>query len=341
MMEKRTIKKKVRRKKTEIGDYISQWRFDKTAIGKKFWDALDSKDAKDALEHLSAEFDKAVEETLEEKMKSGVEKLLGDKGANLEIVSLILEHIAKQAVGTIKKFTTIKPLMGAAVGMFDVRARLEKEVIASKADQKAVVAAIDKASADMWKTFPDAGLLLFSQMDKLKANLRSEFSHLSAEAILPLTQVADSLYAEQMKALNSLRSQFLLGLKTKLDGDTLKSDESIQAAIRSGFRDVVFSIIHILVVDSWKALSANLIVSAIQQVQEKFEADVWPTIASGLEAIQALIPEQVQSMGLKIEPLALNIAQLLLQKGVDYALTKLIIKLELVLFEQAGTVLNM
>jgi len=334
-------KEESKKKKTEIGDYISQWRFDHTEIGKKFWAALDQKDAKDALSGLQDNFDKAVADTLEEKMKSGVEKLLGEKAAGLEIVSLVLEHVAKQAVATLKKFTTIKPLMSACLGMFDIRAQLEKDIVASKADQKAVHAAIDKASADMWKTFPDAGLLLYSKMDKLKDTLKSEFNGLSEEALEPLTEIADELYAEQMKALNSLRTQFLLGLKTKLDENTLKSDEAILAAIRGGFREVVFSIIHILVVDSWKGIAGNLIKSAITQVKEKFEKDVWPTIASGLEAIQSLIPDPVKSMGLQIEPLAKSVAFILLEKGVNWALTKLIIKLELVLFEQANTVLNM
>jgi len=259
-------KEESKKKKTEIGDYISQWRFDKTAIGKKFWEALDSKDAKDALHKVQDEFDKAVEDTLEEKMKSGLEKLLGEKTANLEIVSLILEHVAKQAVGCLKKFTTIKPLMSASLAMFDVRAQLEKDVIAGKADQKAVAAAIDKASADMWKTFPDAGLLLFSKIDKLKNTLKSDLGSLSDEAMEPLQEIADVLYNQQMKALNSLRTQFLLGLKTKLDGDALKSDETIAAVIRSSFRDIVFSIIHILVVNSWKGIAENLIASAIVQV---------------------------------------------------------------------------
>jgi len=271
-------------------------------------------------------------------MKAGVDKILGEKAANLEIVTLILEHVAKQAVGCLKKFTTIKPLISACSGLFAVRTQLEKDIIAGKADQKAVAAAIDKASAEMWKTFPDAGLLLYSKMDKLKANV---VSGLSDDALEPLTDIADSLYAEQMKALNSLRTQFLLGLKSKNDSGDLKTDEAITAAIRSGFREIVFSIIHILVVDSWKGIAENLIQSAIVQVNEKFEADVWPTIASGLEAIQSLIPEPVANMGLQIEPLAKSVAEFLLQKGVNWALTKLVIKLELVLFEQAGTVLNM
>jgi len=270
-----------------------------------------------------------------------LKKILGEKAANLEIVTLILEHVAKQAVAVLKRFTTIKPLMAASLGLFNVRAKLEKDVVAAKGDQKAVLAAIETASADMWKTFPDAGLSLYSKIDKLKDHINSEFRDISDEAREPLTDIADSLYNEQMKALNSLRSQFLLGLKTKLDENTLKSEEKTLDVIHTSFREIVFSIIHILVVDSWKGIGENLILSAIVQVQNKFESDVWPTIASGLEEVQKFIPKEVEDLGLKIEPLAKSVSFMLLEKGVRWALNKLVIKLELVLFEQAGTVLNM
>jgi len=339
--EEKEDKEDNKKKKTEIGDYISQWRFDKTAIGKKFYDALGDKDAKAALENLKDEFDKAVENTLEEKMKEGLAKILGDKAASLEIVTLVLEHVAKQAVAVLKRFTTIKPLMSASMGVFNARAKLEKDVAAAKGDQKAVHAAIDSASAEMWKSFPDAGLLLYSKIDKLKDHINSEFRDIPDEAREPLTDIADELYNQQMKALNSLRTQFLLGLKTKLDGNTLASEEKTMEVIRNYFRDLVFSIIHILVVDSWKGIGENLIVSAIVQVQNKFETDVWPTIASGLEEIQKFVPKEVEDLGMKIEPLAKSVANMLLEKGVRWALNKLVIKLELVLFEQAGTVLNM
>jgi len=339
--EEKEDKEDNKKKKTEIGDYISQWRFDKTAIGKKFYDALGDKDAKAALDHMADDFDGAVAGTLEEKMKAGIEKILGEKTASLEIVTLILEHVAKQAVAVLKRFTTIKPLMAASLGMFNVRAQLEKDIVAAKGDKKAADAAIDTASHEMWKTFPDAGLLMYSKIDKLKDQINSEFRDISDEARQPLTDIADSLYAEQMKALNSLRTQFLLGLKSKLDENTLKSESAALDVVRASFRELVFSIIHILVVDSWKGIGENLILSAIVQVQNKFEADVWPTIASGLEEIQQFIPKEVEDLGLKIEPLAKSVAFMLLEKGVRWALNKLIIKLELVLFEQAGTVLNM
>jgi len=210
-----------------------------------------------------------------------------------------------------------------------------------KATKKAADAAIDTASHEMWKTFPDAGLLMYSKIDKLKDQINSEFRDLSDGARKPLTDIADSMYQEQMKALNSLRTQFLLGLKSKLDENALKSESTSMDIVRASFRDLVFSIIHILVVDSWKGVGENLILSAIVQVQNKFEADIWPAIASGLEEVQKFIPKEVEDLGLKIEPLAKSVAFMLLEKGVRWALTKLVIKLELVLFEQAGTVLNM
>jgi hypothetical protein len=334
-------KEESKKKKTEIGDYISQWAFDKTAIGKRFYDALGDKDAKAALENLKDDFDKAVEETLEEKMKSGLEKIIGDKGASLDIVAAILDAVAKQAVSVLKRFTTIKPLMAASLSLFNVRSKLEKEIVGAKGDQAAAHKAIETASADMWATFPDAGLSLYSKIDKLKDHIKSDNSDLPDEAVEPLLDVADELYNQQMKALNSLRTQFIGGLKHKLDAEALKSEETTLNIIRTSFREIVFSIIHILVVDSWKGIGSSLIQSAIVQATTKFEADVWPAIASGLEEVQKFIPKEVEDLGLKIEPLAKSVAIMLLEKGVRWALNKLVIKLEYVLFEQAGTVLNM
>lgn len=334
-------KEESKKKKTEIGDYISQWAFDKTAIGKRFYDALGDKDARAALDNMKDDFDKAVEETLEEKMKDGLAKIIGDKGASLDIVAAILDAIAKQAVSVLKRFTTIKPLMAASLSLFNVRAKLEKEVVGAKGDLAAAHKAIETASSDMWASFPDAGLSLYSKIDKLKDHIKSDNSDLPDEAVEPLTDICDDLYNQQMKALNSLRTQFIGGLKNKLDAEALKSEETTLNIIRTSFREIVFSIIHILVVDSWKGIGCALIQSAIVQATNKFEADVWPAIAAGLEEVQKFIPKEVEDLGLKIEPLAKSVAIMLLEKGVRWALNKLVIKLELVLFEQAGTVLNM
>jgi len=343
-------KSEEKKKKTEIGDYLSQWRFDKTAIGKKLYDALGTGGgAYDALRNLQDDFDGAVASTVEAKMKDGVANIIGEKAASMELVSLILEAVAKQALGVLKRFTTIKPLMAAANGLFQAYAGLEAGVQAAyaaasfKPDNQlaSITPLIDACSLAMWNSFPDAGLLLFSKMDALKAHIKSEFPDVPDEALEPLTSCADELYSQQMIALNSLRVDFIKTIKAKLTGDALKSADSVRDIIRATFRELVFAQIHTLALDGWKKVACNLIQSAIIQVQKKFEETVWPTIASALEAIQSLIPEQLASIGLKIEPMAHAVADIILEKGTTWALNKLVIKLELVLFEQAGTVLNM
>jgi len=302
------------------------------------------KNAREALQKLQEEFDKAVTSTLESKMKDGVARLIGERAASLELVSIILEHVAKQAICVLKRFTTIKPLMTASGGVFTAYANLETSLASAfssgtpKAEDIAKI--LDAASKEMWESFPDAGILLFSNMEALKSHISSEFPDVHEDAIKPLTDVADELYTQQMKALNMLRTQFIKTCRVKLAGDGLKSVESANDITRAAFRDTVFSIIHILASDSWKKIASNLIKSAVIQVQKKFEETVWPAIASALEAIQSLIPDQLASLGLQIEPLAHTVADIILEKATTWALNSLVIKLELVLFEQAGTVLN-
>jgi hypothetical protein len=339
-----------KKKKTEIGDYLNQWRFDKTEIGKKLYEALGGgANAYDALLALQGDFDNAVTSSVEAKMKDGVANIIGEKAASMELVSLILEAVAKQALGVIKRFTTIKPLMSASHGVFlayntfiqMLKASYGAASFKPDAHVETVAPLIETCSQDMWKSFPDAGLLLFSKMDALKAHIKSEFPDVCDEALEPLTSCADELYSQQMIALNSMRVEFIKTIKAKLTGDALKSFDSAHEIVRTAFRDLVFAQIHSLALDGWKKVSCNLIKSAIIQVQKKFEETVWPTIASALEAIQSMIPEQLASIGLKIEPMARAVANIILEKGTNWALNKLIIKLELVLFEQAGTVLNM
>jgi hypothetical protein len=334
-----------KKKKTEVGDYLSQWRFDKTAIGKKLYEAVGTgKNARDALRNLEEDFDKAVTSTLEAKMKDGVSNLIGENAASLELVAMILAAVAKQAIGVLKRFTTIKPLMAASGGIFTAYANLETGLASAYSSGTAkaedVAKVLDTASKEMWESFPDAGLLLFSRMDALKSHITSEFPDVCEEAIKPLTDCADELYSQQMKALNMLRTSFIKTCRAKLTGDALRNLETANGITRTVFRDTVFLVIHTLAIDSWKKVTCNLVRSAVIQVQKKFEETVWPSIASALEAIQSLIPEQLVSVGLQIEPLAHTIADMILDKATTWALNKLIIKLELVLFEQAGTVLN-
>jgi len=330
------------KKKTQIGDTITKWRFHKTQIGGKFHSELNGADAKAALKNLHETFDPAMNQHIKEKVSQGTAALLGDRAANLEIVQAIIAKIAEQAVRVINKFTTLKPLMYGAEKMFDVRQTLENQIIQNKASgMETINKLIDDASGAMWKTFPDVGLHLFREMDHIKDQITADLSGDCPESgRIPLYEAADHLYNEQMKALNSLRTSFINQLKARIAGDAsiLMSDDAIKDAIRMIWRELTFEIIHVVMPDSWSKVANAIRLSAIEQVKHKFDEDIWPNIVPALEAVQAMIPEAIANLGLKVEPLAHTVATILLTKGVDWALTTLVIKLEFALFEQGQNI---
>jgi len=330
------------KKKTQIGDTIKHWKFHKTQIGGKFHDELNGADAKAALHNLRDGFEPAMNQHLKEKVSSGTASLLGDRAASLEIVQEIIAKIAEQAVRVINKFTTLKPLMYGAEKMFEVRQSLENGIIQNKdKGMDTINKLIEEAGTSMWKTFPDVGLHLFRDMHNIKEAVSADLSSDCPESgRLPLREAADHLFNEQMKALNSLRTNFVSQVKAKLaaDSNILKNDEAIKETIRFTWRVLTFEIIHILMPDSWTQVANAIRISAIEQVKHKFDESVWPSIVPLLEPVQALIPEAIANMGLKVEPLAHTVAVTLLTKGVDWALTTLVIKLEFALFEQAANI---
>jgi len=193
----------------------------------------------------------------------------------------------------------------------------------------------------MWKTFPDVGLHLFRDMDRIKDELNADLASDCPESgRIPLREAADHLYQEQMKALNSLRTDFVNILKARLvsDASILMSDDAIQGAIRMIWRELTFKIIHVIMPDSWTKVANAIRLSALEQVKFKFDEKVWPLIVPPLEAVQAMIPESIAKLGLKVEPLAHTVATILLTKAVDWALTTLVIKLEFALFEQGTNI---
>jgi len=327
---------KEKKKNNEIGDHIKNFRFARTDIGKRFYDELIIENAKTSLDFLIANLNDAMEKGLEQKLAGGAKSLLGDK-VSLEIVQLIIEAIAEKAIRVVRKFTTIGPLLHCSKTLFDCRADIEKAIKAVRDKGKeAVHKAIEDGSAAMWKTLPQSGLHLFKEMDKLKERVSSEMGAMTQDAIDPLTAVADALYAEQMKALNSVRVQFVNQLKAKHDEGGFGTEDAAISAVRNSFREIVFAVVQVLIVDSWVGIANALLASALAQVLYKFQTDVWPTIQPALAAIQELIPEPVAKMGLKVEPLANKVCNIIITKAVTWALTKLLLKLEQAIFDQSS-----
>jgi len=65
-----------------------------------------------------------------------------------------------------------------------------------------------------------------------------------------------------------------------------------------------------------------------------FNSTVWPAIKAGLDALQSLIPEELGSMGLKLEPLVRSVVDFIINKALTWAMTKIFLALERALFSQ-------
>jgi len=66
-----------------------------------------------------------------------------------------------------------------------------------------------------------------------------------------------------------------------------------------------------------------------------FNDQVWPAIKEGLDALQALIPDELASMGLQLVPLVKSVINFIINKAVTWAMKKVFLKMEELLFTQA------
>jgi len=320
-----------KKKKTEIGDFVKNWKFDQTDIGKRFWDNLIIEDATKALDILNATLSQAMTEAVEKRLQDGMKRLMGER-ASMEIVQLIIEQLATDATRMVKRFTTISPLMTASRHFFEKRAEVEKKIRESKTAEE-MEKAINEGSAAMWDTLPHIGVRLFKDIETVKSQITSEFNGWTDDSVTPLTDAADAMYAEQMKAINSIRVKLVLKLRTLTN--LIGKDNEMAEAVRNAFREFVFNSVNVLVQDSWTAVGNAIVLSGIAQVKAKFAETVWPSIQSGLDELQSHIPEHLSKMGMKLAPIVQKVVNILLEKGTTFVITKLIIKLEELLFNQA------
>lgn len=322
------------KKSTQVGDFVGNWRFEKTEIGKKFGNDLGKEDAKSAVETLGQNITEAMESAVEKRLTEGAKKLIGEK-ANFEIVQEVLGAVAEKAVKIIKKFTTIMPLIKQAKSFFDVREKLEEKLKEAKGKgNEEVMKVIDEGSYNFWNTLPEIGMNLFRDMDSLKENIKSEFSGISEDSMKPLMDVCDRLYTKQVKCFDAIRTRFVTQLKAKI-GANLGSDDAVAGCIRTTYRDATMEVINIIVAESWTDVSGGIMGVAAAMVLDKFKEVVWDKVKSVLEPIQSLIPDQLAKLGLEIEPMAWSIVEIIITKASNFAVAKLVIKLEEILYNQA------
>jgi len=192
-----------------------------------------------------------------------------------------------------------------------------------------------KTSADMWQALPNAGLTLFEEFRRVRKDLWDDLKDQPKEALEALDGVCDHLFSVQMRALNALRAEFTIKLRAKLADPAVRADDkTIVDAARVIFRDTLFDLLQVVVVEAWLSVTGGLLDAANAIAQDKFfSSGVWTAIAAGLEALGNMIPPPLNGK-LDLASIAQTVIEKILEKGVTWAFTKIFFKLEGALFKQ-------
>jgi len=320
----------------KIGSCVKNWSFQKTAIGGKFHAELAEKDAgaRGAVGNLKNGWEAALSAALGKQMEDAVASSCSAKFAKSGIVQLIVKEFGKYIAGTFKEFTTVNPLIIASKALDDKRWELEEALVKNKDDKAAFEKTINEASAGMWHTLPDAGLLLYKELLEIKRKLSSTYNALPRDALDALAQVTTHMFDIQMRALNHLRADFTNKLKAKFaDAANLASEETIRAAVRGLWRDIIFDLIGVMVTEGWVKTAEGLIEVAIQNTLDYFFTKVWPAVVEPLKALASMMPGPLAQ--LDVVALGETVVTAIITKGCTMAFTKIFFKLEGALFAQA------
>jgi len=210
---------------------------------------------------------------------------------------------------------------------------LEDALVKNKDDKAAFDKSINEVSAVMWTQLPDAGLSLFKDLLDVKRKLFGYYNALPHDAQLALAEVSTHMFQIQMRALNHLRADFTNKLKDKFaDAANLASEDTIRAAVRTLWRDIIFQLIAVIVTEGWTQTALGLIEVAVQNCLDFFFKNVWPVVVEPLKALAAMMPGPLQA--LDVVALAETIVEKIITKGATYTFTKIFLKLESILFKQ-------
>ncbi len=132
---------------------------------------------------LKNSWEAALGQALGAGMEAAVAGACNPKFAKSGIVQLIVKEFGKYIAGTFREFTTVNPLIIASKALDDKRWELEEALVKGKDDKQNLEKTINEASGAMWKTLPDAALLLFKELLDIKRKLSSSYNALPRDAL--------------------------------------------------------------------------------------------------------------------------------------------------------------
>jgi len=283
---------------------------------------------KGTAEEINSKLRAAVQKPLD----AIVEVLCGTAFVNDWWVQWQIWWMARRITNFICEITTLEGFLEASKKLaeaVDKHVDSEGAKCSKKEDTEKFV---EGASAALWKALADEAVGLWTKIYSLNANVDSVFSGQPATVTAPLDNLLSHIFEVQVRGFNSIRVLYTTKLKESL-GET-KDHDGVKAASRTALREAIFETINILAEEHWVQTHAALTEAAKAYVVYQFTVEVWPSIKEGLDALLELLPDELKSLGLDIAGLVLKVALIIINKGVDWAMTKIGLRLENAIFLQ-------
>jgi len=320
--------------KAQVGDIAKAWIFTATPIGKQLDGSLDGKmKPSEAVKGVAD----SIKSSVREAVRGPMEKVTGNiriGGGGSPWVVYYVRRSIERLTQLILELTTLDGFLESGITIAGVIDGVE-EALGACADKEAVTKAINQASHDLWeKGTAHVAMTLWTRIWKLTERVNWVMSSQPEEAIAPLTDLLSHIFEVQLRAFNGIRVQYIRNLRDAIDD--IKDAESAVRISRASFKAAVFPVVNLLGYHHWLRATEAFETSVKAIVLNAFESEVWPSIKAGLDELQSCLPEDLTSMGLKLEPLVRAVIDIIIKKGLTWAMTKVFLSLEKSLFAQGG-----
>jgi len=240
--------------------------------------------------------------------------------------------MARRVTNFITEITTLEGFLEAAAKLAEAVTPLEEEFGKAAGKKEELDKLADKASSVLWQTLAEQAVTLWTKIYQLNEKIESVFSGQPDEVKQPLYDLLSHIFEVQVRGFNAIRVLYSRKLKESL-GDAGDA-EAAKAASRTALRDAIYEVVGLLAIEHWTKTHEALTEAAKAYVLNRFTNEIWPSIKSGLDELQSLLPSQVADAGLDIAGLALKIATIIINKGVEWGMKKVGLKLEVAIFSQ-------
>jgi len=290
----------------------------------------------EAVKGTSTEITSKLREAVKKPLDAIVETLCGTVFVHDWWTQWQIWWMARRITNFICEITTLEGFLEAAEKLATaVDKHVEGEHGKGCAGKKEETAKfVEATSAALWKALADEAVGLWTRIYSLNASIESVFSSQPEAVTAPLYDLLSHIFEVQVRGFNSIRVSFTQKLTASLAD--VKDHDGVKAAARTALRDAIFENVNILAEEHWVKTHEALTEAAKAYVAYMFTVEVWPSIKSGLDELLSLLPDELKSLGLDIGGMVLKIALILINKGVDWAMGKIGLRLEKAIFEQGG-----